>query len=283
MLADAYVLPPAESVDSLFDPDDDVVQQAVLVRLTPQQSSDAEIRKQLAAAYPRADFGTVRPGVRADWEPYCLYLTGMALLLCGGSGWFVWLYAALAQRVRWRVFRSPLEELSRHRRLLWAMHLVYFGLVIAGALVIYSMPQLQNAMLGMVHSAFADGTGPIGATARAYSSKNMAAAAGMTLALNFLAGSLLVITAPSIILPGVGGLTAAFRGLMWGIVLAPTIGVPRFRHVAPFLDHVDRRRRVHLGGVLCDAHTRLYLPSVSGRQCLATLRTRAAVKCPRPC
>jgi peptidoglycan/LPS O-acetylase OafA/YrhL len=44
----------------------------------------------------------------------------------------------------------------------------------------------------------------------------------VTLVVNFLAGSFLYITVPSFVIPGIGALTAAWRGLMWGIILAPT-------------------------------------------------------------
>jgi len=225
LLADAYLLPPSESLGGVFDRSDDAVREAVLLRLTPQQFYDRQFREQLTAAYPRDRFAPVNPAIRAEGGPYCLYVAGMALLLCGGSGGFIGLYAALARRVRWRAIRAPLEELERHHRLLWGVHLGYFGLVIVAALVIYSVPPLQTALLALVHGEVASGKGVLGVAGKAYLSKNIALAAVVTLAINFLGGSLLYITVPSSIIPGIGALTAAFRALMWGILLAPTFSI----------------------------------------------------------
>jgi len=67
-----------------------------------------------------------------------------------------------------------------------------------------------------------DGSGPLAVAGKAYLSKNILRAAVTTFAINFAFGSLAVITLPSVIVPGVGVLVAAFRALLWGLLLAPS-------------------------------------------------------------
>jgi hypothetical protein len=52
-------------------------------------------------------------------------------------------------------------------------------------------------------------------------SKNIPIAAVTTFVINFLLGSIVSITIPSVVIPGVGVLIAAFRAAMWGLLLAP--------------------------------------------------------------
>jgi hypothetical protein len=58
----------------------------------------------------------------------------------------------------------------------------------------------------------------------AYASGKILRAAAVTFVVNFFLGSLLVLTLPSVIIPGSGSLMAAFRGLTWGLLFSPTIG-----------------------------------------------------------
>ncbi len=230
LLSNAYLLPPSESVENLFDRSDTAVRDATLVALTAQQAADHVVRQQLGRAHPRDRFTAIMAdsGIRADGGPYCLYMAGLALLLCGGSGWFIGLYAALAPRAHWRPLASPLAELSHYHRLLWATHLAYFGLIIAGAMAIYCLPRVQNALLLIVHGQISGGEGVLGIVGKAYLSKNMALAAAITLLVNFVIGSLACITVPSAIIPGAGALFGRFAPLLWGILLAPSIGILAF-------------------------------------------------------
>jgi hypothetical protein len=56
----------------------------------------------------------------------------------------------------------------------------------------------------------------------AYASRNVAPAAVTTLAVNFMLCSLLFITLPSVVVPGLGLQVALFRALLWALLLAPT-------------------------------------------------------------
>jgi hypothetical protein len=55
----------------------------------------------------------------------------------------------------------------------------------------------------------------------AYLSGNIAWAALVTFAINFLIGSLAVLTLPSCVIPGSGAVLAALRAIVWGFALAP--------------------------------------------------------------
>src|SRR5262249_29870993 len=70
--------------------------------------------------------------------------------------------------------------------------------------------------------AFVTKNNPLGVAAEAYRSGNFLLAAAVTLAVNFLLGSLAFITLPSTLIPGVGFLLACGRALAWGLLLAPT-------------------------------------------------------------
>ena len=59
--------------------------------------------------------------------------------------------------------------------------------------------------------------------AEAYLSGNIPLAAAVTFVINFLLGSLAVITLPSILLPGSGVFVACLRAAVWGLILAPAM------------------------------------------------------------
>ena len=78
-------------------------------------------------------------------------------------------------------------------------------------------------MLGSaIVQSIQSGSGPLGLAGKAYGTGSIPYAAAATLGINFLIGSLLSITAPSVVLPGVGALMTWFRATILGFVLAPT-------------------------------------------------------------
>ncbi len=114
------------------------------------------------------------------------------------------------------------------------MHAVYFGLFLIGMLVIYEAPLLQDFILAAISGQIESESGPLGVAGTAYESRNVAVAAVVTFLINFFAGSLLVITLPSVILPGIGVFMAMFRATVWGILLAPSYMVLAGRHAFSF-------------------------------------------------
>jgi len=223
LFADSYLLPPDDSLDDLFGPEQTGVRAAALVRLSPGELRSRRTREKLREVYPRGRFARVAPAVRVPRGPYYLYLLGEAMLLFGGSGCMIGLYAGLRLRVRQPLLRAPLRELSRRRRLLWTVHAVYFGLVILASFLVYEVSALQTALLGVVRGEISGGQGVLGIAGRAYESGIIPLAAAVTFLINFLLGSLTHITLPSLIVPGAGVLVAMFRATLWGLLLAPTI------------------------------------------------------------
>jgi hypothetical protein len=155
-------------------------------------------------------------GAVAFWS----FFAGEALFLIAGSFVLTDFYLFLARRFRWGLLRQPMDELLKRRDLLLALHLSYFGLTLLFTLVAYQVPGVQHSLLSSVRKAI--GHGLLAPAVAAYSSGDILRAAGMTLLINFLAGSIAVITIPSLVLPGVGALLPAVRASLWGFLLAPT-------------------------------------------------------------
>jgi hypothetical protein len=145
----------------------------------------------------------------------------MALLLLGGCLALFTLYCILADKIRNKWLRLPLAEIRKYKYLFIAMNLIYFGTVLLFMLVSFAVPELQSCFLVGVASEITEGSGPLAIAGKAYMSKNILLAAVATFAINFPLGSLLVITLPSIIVPGSGVLVAGFRSMLWGLILAP--------------------------------------------------------------
>ena len=66
---------------------------------------------------------------------FLAYLAAQALFLVSGTGLLIGLYRYLAGRIAWPLLAAPLQEIVRRPRLIWAVHLVYFGLFVVGALI----------------------------------------------------------------------------------------------------------------------------------------------------
>ncbi len=114
---------------------------------------------------------------------------------------------------------SILRIFREHRRGYVAVNVVYYGLVVAGMLYVFSQPELQGGLIGDIGISL-NQTLPW--VVQAYTSGNFPMAATLTFGFNFLLGSLLYITAPSIIVPFGGIFTGCVRAAMWGLLLAPT-------------------------------------------------------------
>ncbi len=222
LLVDSYLIPPHDALSDLFDLKDESVRETVLVRLTKREFHDRQTRKRLKASFPAENFAVDVPVVRTERGPFYLYQAGLTLLLLGGSGFLIRLYRVLEKWIRWPPLHDSLAVLSRRRRLLWTMHLGYFGLVAVTGFFVYDLPALQNVLMGPIRSEAMSGDGLLGTAAKAYGSGNMLYAALLTFLINFFVGSVAMITLPSFVLPGVGVLLAAVRALGWGLLLAPT-------------------------------------------------------------
>ena len=219
---DCLFVPSAESVRGLVTAGDPIVYNATVVGLTAEQFHDRELLRELEAAFPSPTYTMLPPRSRLGSGTYYLYLAGQAALLLGGSGALIGLYPWLAGRLRRTSLAGPLQQMHLRPRLLWGVHLVYFGLMMATSVLIYHLPEVQALLLSHVHDQLSGSDGLLGIAGKAYASGSILRAAGVTFAINFVVGTLVFITLPSIIVPGSGAFAAAFRAILWGLVLAPT-------------------------------------------------------------
>jgi hypothetical protein len=222
LLAGCHLIPPSAATNDLFTEGDASVRRATLVGLTREQAKDRHLLRRLEKAFPSPKYMIVTPATRLGRDAYYLYLTGQAALLLGGSGLLIALYGWLAARVPPGWLAAPLQEIQRWLRLLWATHLAYYALVFLGAMVVYELPEVQMVLMTAVREQFGGESGPLSAAGRAYSSGSIPRAATVTFLINFLLGTVATITLPSMMVPGIGTLLAAFRGYSWGILLGPT-------------------------------------------------------------
>jgi hypothetical protein len=245
LFRDNYLIHPSDSANGLLPKEDTSVHEATLLQLAPEQLRDRHFLESLAKNLPAKKYSNLVPQERLERETYYLYLAGLAAFLLGGSGTLIGLLRWAAGRARppspaaldgdlsgayepevskarpswWAV---PLLEIAQRPRLLWGVHLVYFGTAILGSFLIYQMPDVQAVLLLSVRGALAAPSGPLAAAAKAYASGSIPRAAAVTFIVNFFGGALLSITVPSMIVPGSGVLIAALRSVLWGVILAPT-------------------------------------------------------------
>ena len=220
--AGSYLAPAHPTLEPLFSGKDSDVRTVQVVDMGPGRGPREAVAR-LTEAFPSPSFTIVGAQVRSEPKAFLAYLAGQALFLLAGSGLLIGLYRWLAGRTPWRVLAAPLQELAARPRLLWAVHLVYFGLFVLGALVIYQLPDLQTFLLsGVQEQIRSKGNGVLAIAGRAYGTGNILYAAAVTFAVNFLVGSLAYISLPSLIIPGIGGLLAAFRATLWGVLLGPS-------------------------------------------------------------
>jgi hypothetical protein len=165
---------------------------------------------------------SLAPETRVPAGAFQLYLGGLALLLAGGSGLFVGLYRWLSTHLPAGRLREPLDAIRRYTMLLVLVHVGFFGLMLLSMEAGSAAPGIQRKLLTTVKQEIRNGTGPLHAAGSAYLSRSIPRAALVTVTVNFLLGSGVSITLPSIIVPGAGVLLAAVRSAMWGLILAPT-------------------------------------------------------------
>jgi hypothetical protein len=219
-LSHAYLLPGPQGPPGLFDPGGGGKLAFLLVQ--PEGERPAPVTP------PRDQWTRVETSPRAARGDYYAYLAGMALVLAAGSALLVAGYLTLARRVQNRWLGPPLAEIGRRVKLLYGLHAAYFGLALGAALLTHEFPAVQDALDAAAAGQVESGRGPLGTAGAAYASRDIALAAATTLAINFVLGSLLFITVPSLVVPGLGLLTALFRALLWGLLLGPTtLGLAR--------------------------------------------------------
>jgi hypothetical protein len=119
-----------------------------------------------------------------------------------------------------KVFGPTLATVGRMRWAYVGLNLAYYGLVAVSMAYSVFDPSLQQLLLNTVLDAFQ--SGPLSSVLRAYTGGQVVQAVALTFAVNLLAGSLVSISLPSLIIPFSGFLVAALRAVMWGLLFAPT-------------------------------------------------------------
>jgi hypothetical protein len=225
LLADCYLIPQSAEAGILMSAANASVSQATLLELSPAQFRNRETRRKVEEAFPTPKYSVFAPAERLDARSFYIYLAGQGVLLVAGSGALIGFYRWLAGAVRVPVLDAPLGEMLSRPRLLWGVHLVYFGLVVAGSILVYQFPEFQALFGAVIRAQLKGSTNPLGVAAKAYETGNVFRAAGVTFAINFFLGSLAVLTLPSLVIPGSGVLVAGVRAFLWGLLLAPTFEV----------------------------------------------------------
>ena len=174
LFADSYLIPADPSLDVIFPRGDDAVKRATVIRLGAREFGDPKTQAQIAEAYPPPAFTVLVPNLRTQRKPFLVYLGGQALFLLGGTGLLIGLYRRLAGRVRSGVLAAPLLEMARRPRMLWGVHLAYFGLYVLGAILIQASPELHTVLLSAVKGELSkSGKGPLALAGKAYGTGNM--------------------------------------------------------------------------------------------------------------
>jgi hypothetical protein len=225
LFATSYLFPseaiPADTTKKLFPAEVPTVLHAWLVPNSAEELRDPKVRNELEEIFPPKQFAWVTPQDRLEPRAFYLYLSGLGIFLLGGSGAIIGLFRWLAGKVKSPFFAAPLLEMKARPRLVWSVHLLYFGLAIGGSTLAYELADAQVVLLGKVREALATKSSPLGIAAEAYFSGNIPLAAAVTFAISFLLGSLAVITLPSVVVPGVGAFVAGIGAAAWGLILAP--------------------------------------------------------------
>ena len=232
LFAGSYLVSASDEATSVLPRSDPLFQTATLVQLNAAQMMQGYALGQLGTAFPSPGYARAMSEEWLDRKSYFTFITGMAVLLLGGSGAFISLFRRLAERSAacapaarqvqelpdgdlpvpkpepgWLV--APLVEMHRRPVLVWGVHLAYFGLVFVGQVLIRSIPEVQTVLTSGVAEALAGHSHALGGIGAAYRSGSIWIAAGVTFGFNFFLGSLLYITLPSIVVPGSGSLLAA--------------------------------------------------------------------------
>ena len=225
LFATSFLVPPDDATNVLFPAAVPSVLHAWLVRASAEELRDAQVRKRLEEAFPPEKYAWVTALDRLEPQTFYLYLSGLAVFLLGGSGTLIGLFRWLAGKckVASPILSDPLLEMQARPRLVWGVHLVYFGLVMSGSLLVSKAPEAQVVLLGKVREALATNSNPLGIAGQAYRSGSIPLAAAVTFMVNFFLGSLAFITVPSIVLPGSCVLLACVRATAWGLILAPIV------------------------------------------------------------
>ncbi len=221
LLLESYILFSATNPENRTDTREDAEQHRILlIESPPGQAIPRPFHEAIDRLFPPDKYRRTASPDPLNAAAFWLYLASQALFLLGGSGVFLAVYRGLSRTWKSRLLAAPLMEIVRRPRLFWAVHAIYFGLVILGSVLIRSSPAFQSFMLAAVEQQLSS-PGVLGIAGKAYASQNVPYAAAVTFVINMFLGALAMITLPAILIPGSGLIVPVGRALLWGILLAP--------------------------------------------------------------
>lgn len=119
---------------------------------------------------------------------------------------------------RW--LTSAIAIVRQYRRAYVTINVAYYGIVVIAMVFVSFYPGIQEALLQAVTLSFAEE--PMAGVAEAYIEGHVLRAVSLTFLFNFFMGTLLVLFAPSMLIPFAGLFVGGVRALLWGLLLAPT-------------------------------------------------------------
>ncbi len=123
------------------------------------------------------------------------------------------------------VFARSFGLIREHWRAWLVANLAYYGVLIAGLVIIAFNRDLQQTLYDAIGQTFGEG-GPLAAVGVAYTTGQAARAIALTFIVNLTIGTFASITLPSLIIPFSGWLIAFYRALLWGFIFSPASGSP---------------------------------------------------------
>lgn len=115
--------------------------------------------------------------------------------------------------------KSAWRIIKEHSRAYIALNVIYYGLTACAMIFVAFIPSVQEQLLGAVREGFQ--SGPLRPVANAYQGGHFFAAVAWTFVVNFVAGSFLTITLPSLVVPFSGIAMGIVRATLWGLLLSP--------------------------------------------------------------
>lgn len=118
-----------------------------------------------------------------------------------------------------KLIQSAWALVKENKRAYIIMNLLYYGLVLAFMGVSAFNRPLQDQLIEQVGAAFL--SGPLAAVGKAYINAEVLTAVALTFLVNLFLASLVYITLPSLIIPGIGLLMGVYRAALWGLIFYP--------------------------------------------------------------
>jgi len=116
--------------------------------------------------------------------------------------------------------RASIAVVRSNLRAYVVLNVSYYGVVAVAMIVVASHPEVQEALTQAVVASFTQG--PLSTVFDAYAGGKVLTAIVLTFAVNFFLGSVLVLFAPSLLIPFAGVAIGLIRATLWGLLLAPT-------------------------------------------------------------